>query len=559
MLALSHVASAAQKHQADLILHGGQVLTMNRSFDIASAIAVKDGLILAVGGPEILASYQAPRVIDLHGRTLLPGFTDTHWHLNGASPRHVDLQNARSIKEVQRLVRAKARQLGPGEWIEGYGWDEARFAERRNLVRQDLDQAAPDNPVVLSRAGMHSAVGNSLALKAAGITRITEDPAGGLIEHDANGEPNGIIRERTQLYLRLLPPNDPKQMRPSYVADLKSLLPLGITSYFMASASIGDEVTSSGAVHGITDADRIGLTYKLLRSIYDEHGESLPRGTLCIAYPGREALESYPHHTGYGDDRLRLGPIGEQAVDGGFTGPTAWTLEDYKGQPGFRGKVFYTEDELQEMVDTSAEFGWQVGLHAIGDAAIQMTVRAYDRALKKFPGTDRRWFLAHFTVMPPAATMELMKQDDIRIAQQPNFTYTLESRYAATLEGSRLEHNNALSTPVSKYGIFMAFGSDNLPTDPRVGLYAAVTRKGSSGAVYGAAEAMSIREALRLYTANGPYLSWEEEKKGTLEPGKLADFIVLDSDPLTIPPQKLLTMKVLQTFIGGRKVYSAGK
>lgn len=549
------VASAAETKPADLILFDGQVLTIDRDFNIRSAIAVKDGVILAVGGDEIRRRYSAPVEIDLHGRTLMPGFTDTHWHLNGTSPRHVDLQNVHSMSELQQIVRTKATLLGPGEWVEGYGWDEAKFTEHRNPTRQDLDAAAPDNPVVLARAGMHSAVGNSRALAAAGITRTTPDPAGGLIEHDATGEPNGIIRERIQLFYQLLPPADFKQMRQSYVEDLKSLEPLGITSYFMASGSIKDEVKSGGGSHGITDDKMFGITYKMLRSIYDEAGPDLPRGTLCVAYPGREALRSYSHHTGFGDDRLRLGPIGEQAVDGGFTGPTAWTLADYKGQPGFRGQVFYTEEQLQEMVDASAEFGWQVGLHAIGDAAIQMTVNAYDRALKKYPGKDRRWYLAHFTVMPPAATMQLMKKDAILIAQQPNFTYTLEGRYAANLDDSRLAHNNALRTPVSKYGLFMAFGSDNLPTDPRVGLYAAVTRKGASGAAYGPEEALSVREALRMYTANGPYLSWDENKKGTLAPGRFADMIVLDVDPLTVRPEQLLSMNVLMTIIGGRIVY----
>jgi predicted amidohydrolase YtcJ len=548
-LALSCQGAVAAAAMADMVLYDGKILTVDKAFSVKSAIAVKDGKILATGGPEIAERYRAPLRIDLKGRTLMPGFMDTHWHLNGASPRHIDLHKVTSIGELQDLVRAKARQLGPGEWVEGYGWDEAKLKEQRNPVRTDLDEAAPDNPVVLARAGMHSAVGNSKALAAAGVTRDSPDPEGGLIEHTVDGEPNGIIRERIQLYYRLIPPPDPAQMRPTYLADLKTLLPLGITSYIMASGSIADQVKSTGNDAGF------GLTFKVLKSIYDEHGPGLPRGAICIAYPGAEALRSYPHHTGYGDDWLRIGPIGEQAVDGGFTGPTAWTIDDYKGQPGFRGRAFYTEGQLQELVDTSAELGWQLGLHAIGDAAIRMTVKVYDRALEKYPRKDRRWYLAHFTVMPPDETMKLMAQDKILIAQQPNFTYTLEGRYAATLESEKLAHNNALITPVKKFGLFMAFGSDNLPTDPRVGLYAAVTRKGSSGAVYGPEEALSIQEAIRMYTANGPYLTWDEHKKGTLEAGKFADMIVLDQDPLTIPAEQMLHLNVDLTIVGGKIVY----
>jgi predicted amidohydrolase YtcJ len=210
------------------------------------------------------------------------------------------------------------------------------------------------------------------------------------------------------------------------------------------------------------------------------------------------------------------------------------------------------------MVDTSARLGWQMGLHAIGDAAIVQTVNAYSHALNGSVGLakDSRWFLCHFTVMPPEATMETMAHDHIRIAQQPNFTYTLEDRYLATLDDWRTQHTNSVATPWKKHGLFVALGSDNLPIGPMVGLYTAVTRKGRSGKVYGADEAVSIQDAVRMYTANGPFLTWEEKTKGTLEPGKLADLIVLDTDPLSRPPEALLKTRVDLTVIGGKIVYS---
>jgi predicted amidohydrolase YtcJ len=248
-------------------------------------------------------------------------------------------------------------------------------------------------------------------------------------------------------------------------------------------------------------------------------------------------------------------------VDGGFTGPTAWTLVDYKGMPGFRGKGRYTDAELQDMVNTAASLGWQMGLHCIGDAAIQQTIIAYDKALAKYPGIDhmgddRRWFTDHFTIMPPDATMATMAKDKILIAQQPNFGYTLEARYNQTMDEWRVTHNNSVATPVKKFGIFMAFGSDNLPVDPRVGLYFATTRRGPDGVQHGhAEESVSRPEAIRMYTANGPYLSWEENIKGTLEPGKLADMIVLDEDVLTVPDAQLLTLQIDRTYLGGKLVY----
>jgi predicted amidohydrolase YtcJ len=414
--------------------------------------------------------------------------------------------------------------------------------------------------VVLTRAGGHSCVGNSLALKIAGVTRDTKDPPTGLIEHDTAGEPNGVIRERNDLYLQHVPKEEWKDLRAGYVEALRRLPPLGITSIMEASGSIDDEpVGAGGTKEEVTGAVPARLTLRRLQEIYSHYGTELPRIALYIAYPGPERLKAYPHHTGYGDDRVRLGPIGESPVDGGFTGPTAWTLVDYKGMPGFRGKGRYTDQELQELADTSATRGWQVGLHCIGDAAIVQTVNAYAKALAGAPAgalpKDPRWFTDHFTIMPPEPTMEKMARSGIRIAQQPNFTYTLEGRYVATMDDWRVEHNNSITTPVKKFHLFMAFGSDNLPIDPRVGLYAAVTRKGVSGKVYGPEEAVSIQEAIRMYTANGPYLTWEEKTKGTLEKGKLADMIVLDSDPLTIPPEQLLKMKVDLTIIGGKVVY----
>jgi predicted amidohydrolase YtcJ len=282
--------------------------------------------------------------------------------------------------------------------------------------------------------------------------------------------------------------------------------------------------------------------------------------TMYISYPGAQRLREFPYRTGYGDDRLRLGPIGENAVDGGFTGPTAWLLADYKGQPGFRGKGRFTDEQLQEMVDTAGDLGWQLGLHAIGDAAIVQTVNAYAAALSRMESgelssNDRRWFLDHFTIMPPPATMKTMKQSGIMISQQPNFLYNLEDRYIQTLDDERLAHNNSVATPVKKFGLFMAFASDNLPANPMVGLYAAITRKGPSGRVHGADEAISREDAIRMYTANGPYLSWEEDIKGTLEAGKLADMIVLSFDPLTDTPEEILNGKVDMTFVGGKLIY----
>jgi predicted amidohydrolase YtcJ len=552
VLLLLALPACAAPPAADLVICCGKVLTMDRDLTVRSAVAVKDGRILAVGGEELLTAYRARRRLDLKGRTLLPGFMDTHVHIIPLSPRDVDLREVSSIGQLQAVVRAKARQLGKGAWITGEGWDEARFTEKRNPVRGDLDAAAPDNPVLLTRAGGHSVVASSRALMLAGITRSTQDPEGGLIEHEPGGEPNGIVRERYGLFEAQLPKLRWEELRASTIQKLKDLLPLGITSIMEASGTIDDEPVGAG---GVPNPDG-KATFRRYQAIYAQQGAALPRMALYVAYPGAERLKAFAHHTGYGDERLRLGPIGEAAVDGGFTGPTAWTLADYKGLPGFRGKGRYTDAQLQELVDSSARLGWQLGLHAIGDAAIVQTVNAYSRAIRAgLAGADHRWFLCHFTMLPPVQTMDIMAQDHILIAQQPNFTYTLEDRYAATLDEERLQHINAVVTPWKKHGIFVALGSDNLPIGPMAGLYTAVTRRGASGRVLGPEEAVSIQDALRMYTAAGPYLTREEGLKGTLEAGKLADMIVLDADPTAIDPQQLLTTHVDLTLIGGKVVF----
>ncbi len=538
----------AQGGTADLVLFNGKIVTVDDAFSIRQAIVIKDGRILAVGGNELRNQYNAARTIDLRGRMVMPGFHDTHIHLGGHSRRYIDLNDTTSLTQLKQQVSEKSKELGPGEWITGGGWDEYHFTEQRKPLRGDLDAAAPNNPVVLVRAGGHSAVGNSKALEMADINSATPDPPRGLIEKDASGSPNGVIRERNDLYMRLVPKDNPADVRDSLLENVRDQLKLGITSVIEAGSSVEPNVVGS---------------YAEWELLYQKHGTELPRASVQVGYPspqgqaklGAMKLKEFGKKTGDGNDRLRVGSIGEMAADGGFTGPTAWSLVDYKGLPGFRGRAFFTPEEIHANIEEGHKLGWQFGIHAIGDAAIAMTVDALDKVLHDYPRNDHRHYLCHFTVLPPARTMEIMAKDKIHIAQQPNFTYNLEGRYVETWEGNRLATNNAITTPVKKYGLFMAFGSDNLPIGPMVGLYAAVTRKGESGKVYGPGEAVSMKEAIRMYTRNGAFLTREEKLKGTLEVGKLADMIVLPEDLLNVSPDKVLNMKVDMTIVGGKVLY----
>jgi hypothetical protein len=530
----SLAAGAAQTERADLLLVNGKVLTVDPGFSVGQAVAVRDGLIVAIGTSEDLRRrFEAARTVDLAGRTAMPGFIDTHIHIRGNAARWIDLSEVRSLGELKDKVRAMAARLGAGQWVTGSGWSEDELVEKRRPLRGDLDEAAPGNPVILTRAGGHSSVANSAALRLAGITRDTPDPEGGMIERDERGEPNGIIRERAEIVGRLVPRASPEELRQSFIANLRRLLGLGITSIIQAG------VNPDG--------------YAEWEAVYAREGETLPRAAVQIYWSGPDRMRAFGKRTGDGDHRLRVGAV-KMLVDGGFTGPAAYTLAPYKGQPNYRGSLNQTPEQLYAAVKAGHDLGWQFGLHTIGDGAIVLAVDTFERVLRESPRADHRHYLNHFTVPPPDRTMVAMAKLGVLVAQQPNFTYTLEGRYVDNLDGDRLARNNPLAS-VMHHGVFLALGSDILPIGPMVGLYAAVTRRGMSGAVYGEGERLTMVEAIRGYTSRAAFLTREEAVKGTLEPGRLADIIVLSADPITIDPGRLRDVKVDLTIVGGRIVY----
>lgn len=526
-------SATKQPDAADLILHNGHVLTLDDAGTTASAVVVTGDRIVAVGGEDLTARYRAERIVDLGGRTLLPGFIDTHIHISGNPPHYIDLTEVTSVAEIRDLVRAKAAEVGDGSWITGYGWSEDELAEGRRPLVGDLDEAAPGHPVILTRAGGHSAVVSSTALALAGIDATTENPEGGIIERDDDGALNGIIRERQSLVGDLVPVASAEELRPSHLANLQALFALGITSITQASDSIDH--------------------FPEWQAIYRDNRGNVPRASVQLAWEGADAMTRFGAVSGTGDEHLRVGPI-KVFVDGGFTGPAAYTTRPYKGEDEYRGKLNLTPAQLTDVITAAHEAGWQLGIHAIGDAAIELTVDTLGAALDGAPRADHRHYLNHFTVEPSDATMATMAERGIAITQQPNFTYTLEGRYVANLDGDRLETNNPLRSPMD-HGIHLALSSDILPIGPMIGIYAAVTRHGMSGRTFGPEERLTRLEALRGYTIKGAWLTREEELKGTLEPGKLADMIVLADDPLTVAESDLPDLEVMQTYLGGRLVF----
>ena len=534
------VAPARAQEAVDLVLHNGKIFTADQLLSTFSAVAVRDDRIVALGWDGLLDQYRAARTVDLDGKLVVPGFIDTHIHISGDPERWVDLAGLENMAELKARVTRKAERLGSGEWITGYGWSEDELAERRRPLRWDLDDAAPVNPVVLTRAGGHSSVASSLALEAAGLTPQTETPPGAIIEVDDQGRMNGILREGAQgLVRRFVPDPTSAELRDSFVQNLRNLLGLGITSLIQAGVGGGG--------------------FANWEEVYAEFQGELPRAAVQVRVQGPaeraiETLTRFGRKTGDGNEWLRVGPV-KFFVDGGYTGAAAWTLEPYKGQPGYFGTgALIDADGMYRLSKAAHEMGWQMGFHTIGDAAIKMTVDAWSRVIEESPRVDHRHYLNHFTVRPPAETMQKMASHNIHIAQQPNFTYTLEGRYAEHLEGERYETNNPVRSPMS-HGVFVALGSDILPIGPMVGLYAAVTRKGMSGAVVGPGEALTMPEAIVAYTRLAAYLTFEEDIKGSLEVGKLADMVVLSQDLLTIDPDRTMDTGVEMTILGGTVVY----
>ena len=537
---LGAAGAARGQEPVDLLLRNGKVFAADELLSTYSAVAVRDGRIVALGWDGLTDRYRAARTIDLAGRLVLPGFIDTHIHISGDAERWVDLSGLENLAELKGRVTRKAEQLGAGEWITGYGWSEDELAEQRRPLRWDLDDAAPANPVVLTRAGGHSSVASSLALEAARLAPDSETPPGGIIEVDDAGRMNGILREGAQgLVRRLVPDPTRDELQASFVENLRGLLGLGVTSIIQAGVDIA----------GFADWE----------AAYAAHRGELPRAAVQLRAPpdpqrAVDMLDRFGRKTGDGDAWLRVGPL-KFFVDGGYTGAAAWTLEPYRGQPGYYGSgPLIDEAGLFAISSAAHERGWQLGFHAIGDAAIAMTVDVWVRMLAASPRAGHRHYLNHFTVRPPAETMRRMADWNIHVAQQPNFTYTLDGRYAEHLDDERYATNNPLRSPM-RHGVVVALGSDILPIGPMVGLQAAVTRRGMGGAVVGPGEALSMPEAIVGYTRLAAHLTFEEDEKGTLEVGKLADLVVLSQDLLTIDPERTTDTEVDLTVLGGRVVF----
>ncbi|HTR26103.1 MAG TPA: amidohydrolase [Terriglobales bacterium] len=529
---------------ADLILEHGHIVTMDGARRIVGALAVRDGRILAVGGALTECATSHTQIVELRGRTVLPGLIDVHTHaiewVKSILRGEIDAgyPAVHSIAEITQGVGHRAASISPGQWILGSNWDDSKLAEHRYITRQDLDAAAPNTPVYLKHVSGHLSVANSAALKLANITRATRDPEGGVIERDASGEPTGILKDTAMGLVGTLVPADPPDInvRAAKLVSEKAA-EVGLTT-------IHDIYISPDEIRGYQEAhDRGWLKVRVQMS---------PRiGSIADA----EKLAQMGVHTGFGDEVLKFGAA-KMFADGGMG---ARTIAIYPpgviGEPNNLGVLRWTPADMQKAHRIAAEAGWQLETHAIGDRAIDEVLDSYAAVIQQLGLKDHRFRIVHAGISTPAVQRR-MRELNVVVDGNPPFVYWIGSWFAKYgPERVRWAY------PAKSYienGVVEAAGSDVAvtPISPWWGIWAAVVRREMQSAnVLTPEERISIEQALSLYTRNGAYAGFEENSKGSLEPGKLADFIVIDRDVLSVPADEIKDTKVLQTFIGGRLIY----
>jgi predicted amidohydrolase YtcJ len=530
----------ATETQPELVLYNANVMTVDPAQPRAQAVAIADGRFLAVGSNEEVRhiANAGTRQMDMGSRTIVPGFIDAHTHPSYAGIRHLRWVDCdlRSIAEIQEAIRRRAAQTPPGEWVIGFKYDDTKTKEGRKLTREDLDAAAPLHPVFIEHRGGHTAYVNSLAFRRAEIPETVSDPAGGKFDRDPAGRLNGGLRENaTAPFWRILPVNYSRdEMRQGVKVISQMMVRTGVTSAHDCQGTPDD-----------------------LRAYQDarDAGELSFRVYCFLQYRFLERMKAAGVRTGFGDEWVRLGAI-KLVCDGSISERTARLAEPYVGRPNDYGILVSTEAELYEAARKAHEAGWQVGTHANGDAAIGIMLRVYERLQRELPRRDPRYRLEHCTVVNPPLIARIRA---LRAIPTPFSTYVYYHGEKMREYGpERLDWMFAVRSFLDA-GIRVTQASDYPPGpfEPMMALRSEVTRTDSHGNVWGPRQRVTVEEAIRVGTINGAYASFEENHKGSILPGKLADLVVLGQDPTRVDPMALIDIKIERTMVGGRWVYES--
>jgi predicted amidohydrolase YtcJ len=532
----------------DLILTGGTIHTVDAHNRTATALAVKDGRIVGVGHDDEMRALAGMGTTEesLDGKIVVPGIVDAHNHLlfTGFLLQDIQLYDCRSISEVVERVRIAVEQAEPGEWIVGRGWDESLLAEGRFPSRHDLDPVSPNNPVLLHRV-WNKLTCNSAALNAAGIDRNTPNPPQGVaysgsFDRDEHGEPTGLFRDRAkELILRAVPAKS--------AADYAQAVAVGSRHYNAA---------------GITAVGEPGLYPSEVHGFHQAHlnGELTVRTDMMLAGWGFGSVEdeadlenrfaSLGVMTGFGDDMLRIGGV-KFMPDGGIGDRTAKVFDPYAGEPENRGQWIVEPGELTRLIKVVHDLGFAIDTHTCGDEAQEVTVEAYAAAQDANP---RPWLRhrVHHAYLPTERALEVMAAHRIPAVVSNPFLHSLGESYITSLGIERASRMMPMRTYLDR-GIPLAGSSDSPVAvfDPWIGFRAAISRETVKGTVMGANERITPVETLRSYTIGGAYALGREREIGSIEPGKHADLLVLDDDPLSVEPDRFLDWKPRATMVGG--------
>ncbi|WP_423200259.1 MULTISPECIES: amidohydrolase [unclassified Cupriavidus] len=535
---------------ADTVYLNGKIVTVDPAFSIAQAVAVKDGKFIGVGSSEDMRKLAGTttRVVDLKGQTVIPGMMDSHSHMIGAGTAETTAQviHAKSVAEAQQIITAfiARKQVPAGAWVKSGRWHPpSQLQEHRYLTRQELDAAAPHNPLFVQTVG-HFAMANTKALALAGITRDTRDPVGGKIYRDANGDATGLLEETAiELVERVIP-------RPTF-------------------AQLVDQLVAAQHVYnesGITSTIDAALTEEEIRAYFavaEQHRSTVRTGVMWKPVASTAAefetrLKAVKLKDNTGDDWVRTAGI-KIVSDGGMTLKSAYIREAYADDPHNHGTLALDPAAYRQSVILANRYGWRVGTHAVGDAAVDLVLDAYAGADRDKSIRDRRFVLIHGSLMTREQILRA-RQLGVRVDAQNIFMWdkaaTVE-KYMGTALANRAVPSRWLVDILGVGGT--AAGTDNQVNilNPFVGLYVMVTRKDPRGKVYGAEQALTREEALRLYTNAGPYYTFEEKRKGSIEVGKFADMVVLSADYTTVPDAAIKDIRPVQTIVGDKVVYQA--
>jgi predicted amidohydrolase YtcJ len=537
--------TAATAQPADLVAVNGKVFTARDGGGLAQGFAVRGDKFVAVGSSEAMRAHVGPgtKVIDLAGRFVTPGLADGHFHNEGGGPG-IDLSATRSLKELLAVITTAAKAAKPDDIIvSNADWHEAQLAEKRLPVATELDTAAPANPVVLVRGG-HDYILNTAALRKWNITRATPVPAGGAISRGADGEPNGEIVDSAKALVTLPAP------APVTVADVLTTQRIvnayGITSVRIPGAYKGEFFQSLSAILEARKTGQLSLRYVIY----------LPGFATREPERIRAMIARSPLKQDEGDEWVRMGGV-KLLVDGGFEG--GHMSQPFIGELGkggtFYGLTLVPPADFNAVVKTVNDLGWRTATHAVGDAAIDEVLDAYEAANATRPIAGQRWTIEHAFVSRPEQLARMKKLGLILSVQDHLYLA------APTLKGYLGMARASQITPVKTYldaGFLVVGGTDSpvVPFNPFFEFYHFLTRDTISDGVYGANEAVASREdLLRMITINYARMIGEETIKGSIEPGKLADFAVLSDDLLTVPAAKIPGMKAMLTYVGGREAY----